>query len=67
MLMTEHLVTQQRLTHIHQKVLNRIDLKITIWACIAFFGLDLGRGNISQANSARESRSFHITAGSKHV
>ncbi|PVH96617.1 MFS general substrate transporter [Periconia macrospinosa] len=34
------------------KVTNRIDLKITIWACIAFFGLDLGRGNLSQANSA---------------
>lgn len=37
-----------------QKVLNRIDLKITIWACIAFFGLDLGRGNLSQANSDSE-------------
>ncbi|KAM0330100.1 hypothetical protein ACHAQA_004272 [Verticillium albo-atrum] len=28
-----------------------MDLKITIWACIAFFGLDLGRGNLSQANT----------------
>lgn len=60
MLIIGHLHAFITLTHINQKVLNRIDLKITIWACIAFFGLDLGRGNISQANSARESRSFRI-------
>lgn len=26
-------------------------MRITIWACIAFFGLDLGRGNLAQANT----------------
>lgn len=32
-------------------LINRLDLKITLWACVAFFGLDLGRGNLSQANT----------------
>jgi hypothetical protein len=32
-------------------LINRLDWKITLWACIAFFGLDLGRGNLSQANT----------------
>ncbi|KAG7150049.1 putative transporter like protein [Verticillium longisporum] len=32
-------------------LINKMDLKITIWACVAFFGLDLGRGNLSQANT----------------
>ncbi|KAH8753549.1 major facilitator superfamily domain-containing protein [Diaporthe sp. PMI_573] len=32
-------------------LINKIDWKITLWACIAFFGLDLDRGNLSQANT----------------
>jgi hypothetical protein len=44
-----------------KKVLNRIDLKITIWACVAFFGLDLGRGNLQQANSDSKSISLSFT------
>lgn len=34
-----------------QPLINKIDWKITLWACIAFFGLDLDRGNLSQANT----------------
>ena len=32
-------------------LINKIDWKITTWACIAFFALDLDRGNLSQANT----------------
>lgn len=32
-------------------LINKIDWKITMWACIAFFALDLDRGNLSQANT----------------
>jgi hypothetical protein len=32
-------------------LINKMDWKITLWACVAFFGLDLGRGNLSQANT----------------
>ncbi|KAF2228085.1 major facilitator superfamily domain-containing protein [Elsinoe ampelina] len=32
-------------------LINKIDWRITLWACIAFFGLDLDRGNLSQANT----------------
>ena len=32
-------------------LINKIDWKITAWACIAFFALDLDRGNLSQANT----------------
>ncbi|KAF3219420.1 hypothetical protein TWF679_010891 [Orbilia oligospora] len=32
-------------------LINRLDWKIMVWACIAFFGLDLGRGNLAQANT----------------
>ncbi|KXJ85760.1 major facilitator superfamily domain-containing protein [Microdochium bolleyi] len=32
-------------------LINKIDHKITLWACIAFFALDLDRGNLSQANT----------------
>ncbi|KAF4551895.1 MFS-type transporter-like protein 60 [Elsinoe fawcettii] len=32
-------------------IVRKIDWRITIWACIAFFSLDLGRGNINQANT----------------
>ena len=32
-------------------IINKIDWRITLWACIAFFGLDLGRGNLQQANT----------------
>ncbi|GJD04566.1 major facilitator superfamily transporter [Colletotrichum higginsianum] len=33
-------------------LITRMDFRITLWACIAFFALDLPRGNLSQANSA---------------
>ncbi|KAF4604778.1 hypothetical protein EYR40_003560 [Pleurotus pulmonarius] len=33
------------------RVIKKIDIRIMIWACIMFFGLDLDRGNISQANT----------------
>ncbi|KIW85831.1 hypothetical protein Z517_01223 [Fonsecaea pedrosoi CBS 271.37] len=32
-------------------LINKIDWKVTTWACIAFFALDLDRGNLSQANT----------------
>ncbi|KAG6911326.1 hypothetical protein DXG01_000997 [Tephrocybe rancida] len=34
-----------------RNVLRKLDWRITVWACIMFFALDLDRGNISQANS----------------
>ncbi|KAK7432190.1 hypothetical protein QQZ08_001135 [Neonectria magnoliae] len=32
-------------------LINKLDWKITAWACVAFFALDLDRGNLSQANT----------------
>ncbi|KAI5861458.1 MFS general substrate transporter [Durotheca rogersii] len=32
-------------------LVRRIDWKVTAWACIAFFALDLDRSNLSQANT----------------
>ncbi|KAJ0165682.1 putative transporter [Colletotrichum tanaceti] len=32
-------------------LITKMDFRITLWACIAFFALDLPRGNLSQANS----------------
>ncbi|KAH6695721.1 major facilitator superfamily domain-containing protein [Plectosphaerella plurivora] len=32
-------------------LINKLDWKITLWACVAFFALDLDRGNLSQANT----------------
>ncbi|CAO1633445.1 unnamed protein product [Sympodiomycopsis kandeliae] len=32
-------------------LVRRLDFRITVWAMIAFFALDLGRGNLSQANT----------------
>ncbi|KAH6891440.1 major facilitator superfamily domain-containing protein [Thelonectria olida] len=32
-------------------LINKLDWRITLWACIAFFALDLDRGNLSQANT----------------
>ncbi|KAK4448891.1 major facilitator superfamily domain-containing protein [Podospora aff. communis PSN243] len=32
-------------------LINKLDWKVTLWAFIAFFALDLDRGNISQANT----------------
>ncbi|KAI5861286.1 MFS general substrate transporter [Durotheca rogersii] len=32
-------------------LINKLDWKITLWACTAFFALDLDRGNLSQANT----------------
>ncbi|WQF84183.1 Putative major facilitator superfamily, MFS transporter superfamily [Colletotrichum destructivum] len=32
-------------------LVKKIDWKVTVWSCIAFFALDLDRSNISQANS----------------
>ncbi|KAI1410455.1 MFS general substrate transporter [Hypoxylon sp. FL1857] len=34
-----------------EKLVKRIDWKVTAWACIAFFALDLDRSNLSQANT----------------
>ncbi|CAM1500827.1 Fc.00g099890.m01.CDS01 [Cosmosporella sp. VM-42] len=39
------------LTQTYQPLINKLDWKITAWACIAFFALDLDRGNLSQANT----------------
>lgn len=36
---------------LNQPLINKIDWKSTPWACIAFFDLDLDRGNLSQANT----------------
>ncbi|WYZ37084.1 hypothetical protein EsH8_II_000590 [Colletotrichum jinshuiense] len=33
-------------------LITKMDWRITLWACVAFFALDLPRGNLSQANSA---------------
>ncbi|OTA96466.1 hypothetical protein M434DRAFT_19699 [Hypoxylon sp. CO27-5] len=32
-------------------LINKLDWKITLWACTAFFALDLDRGNLTQANT----------------
>ena len=32
-------------------LIRKLDWKVTAWACVAFFALDLPRGNISQANT----------------
>ncbi|KAI1104727.1 MFS general substrate transporter [Jackrogersella minutella] len=32
-------------------LINKLDWKVTMWACVAFFALDLDRGNLSQANT----------------
>ncbi|KAK3716312.1 hypothetical protein LTR37_006462 [Vermiconidia calcicola] len=32
-------------------LVRKMDWKVTAWACVAFFALDLPRGNISQANT----------------
>ncbi|KAJ1322891.1 YIL166C-like transporter [Microdochium nivale] len=32
-------------------LIGKIDRKVTLWACVAFFALDLDRGNLSQANT----------------
>ncbi|USW57853.1 Putative major facilitator superfamily, MFS transporter superfamily [Septoria linicola] len=32
-------------------VINKIDWRVTVWASVAFFALDLNRGNLSQANT----------------
>lgn len=32
-------------------IINKIDWRVTLWACVAFFALDLNRGNLSQANT----------------
>lgn len=32
-------------------LVRRIDWKVTLWSCLAFFALDLDRSNISQANT----------------
>ncbi|KAL0951757.1 hypothetical protein HGRIS_008429 [Hohenbuehelia grisea] len=34
-----------------KRVVRKIDIRIMIWACVMFFGLDLDRGNVSQANT----------------
>ena len=34
-----------------QRVIRKIDLRVSLWAFIMFFALDLDRGNISQANT----------------
>ena len=31
--------------------MSRLDWRVTAWACLAFFALDLDRSNISQANT----------------
>ncbi|RVX69786.1 hypothetical protein B0A52_06431 [Exophiala mesophila] len=42
-------------------LINKIDLKITLWACIAFFALDLDRGNLSQANTDNFLEDLNLT------
>lgn len=32
-------------------LIRKLDFKVTLWACIAFFALDLPRSNVSQANT----------------
>ncbi|KAI2780470.1 MFS general substrate transporter [Daldinia loculata] len=34
-----------------EKLVKKIDWKVTAWACIAFFALDLDRSNLAQANT----------------
>ncbi|KAI6081747.1 hypothetical protein F4821DRAFT_264618 [Hypoxylon rubiginosum] len=34
-----------------EKLVKRIDWRVTAWACIAFFALDLDRSNLIQANT----------------
>ena len=44
-----------------QPLINKIDWKITAWACIAFFALDLDRGNLSQANTDNFLEDLNLT------
>lgn len=36
---------------LYQRLVSRIDWKVTAWACIGFFALDLPRSNMNQANT----------------
>ena len=46
-----------------QKVIRKNDLYITAWAVLAFFSLELDRGNISQANSDNLLDDLGLTRG----
>ncbi|RYP62159.1 hypothetical protein DL770_009632 [Monosporascus sp. CRB-9-2] len=37
-------------------LINKNDWKVTLWACVAFFALDLDRGSLSQTNTDNFSR-----------
>ena len=39
------------LTTLNQHVVRKIDWRVSLWAFIMFFALDLDRSNISQANT----------------
>jgi hypothetical protein len=44
-----------------QNLVRRIDWKITVWACLAFFALDLDRSNLSQANTDNFLEDMNLT------
>jgi hypothetical protein len=46
-----HLLTIPLFLAKKKPLINKLDWKVTLWAVIAFFALDLDRGNISQANT----------------
>ncbi|ETN39112.1 uncharacterized protein HMPREF1541_05334 [Cyphellophora europaea CBS 101466] len=48
-------------------LINKIDWKITLWACIAFFALDLDRGNLSQANTDNFLEDLNLTTNGKSL
>lgn len=52
---------RQKQSNLPQPLINKIDWKITLWACTAFFALDLDRGNLSQANTDNFLEDLNLT------
>ena len=43
-----------------RRLVSRLDWRVTAWACLAFFALDLDRSNISQANTDNFLDDLHL-------
>jgi hypothetical protein len=44
-----------------------MDWRVTLWACIAFFALDLDRGNIAQANTDNFLKDLKLSTNGKWI
>ncbi|KAL3426808.1 major facilitator superfamily transporter [Phlyctema vagabunda] len=49
-----------------KELVRRIDWKVTVWACIAFFALDLDRSNLSQANTDNFLEDMNLNTNGKY-